>query len=209
MGKRLDSCPTWSQKALQGLVFWIGHRHSLYPNYPLGESALIAEICNLIFTNLGSQNLRSQEVLLCERQYTQLMPPGTWPSRLGLKSRADLVLVHGLTHAQAEQQKSLVNHISFVIEVKRASSARGQIDQDLKRLATFKGANPHARAFLFVVSEVRRPKRFVSSNGKAIRRTTTISGTSSHYKIRRVCKAAASFNGKESANYACIIEVFN
>lgn len=35
------------EDALQGLVFWIGHRHSLFYDYPLTEGALIAEICNL------------------------------------------------------------------------------------------------------------------------------------------------------------------
>lgn len=203
MGASLDRWPAWSEKALQGLAFWIGHRHALYPNYPLGESALIAETCNLIFANLGPG-----EVLLCERQYTQLMPEGAWPGTQGARSRADLTIVTGLTHSEAEAQVSLQGYLSAVIEVKRASAPKAQIDQDLKRLAIFKRANPAVRALLFVVAEAHRPKRFVASEGKAILGKNDISGQDAHYRVRRACKAAAAFSGKESAHYACIIEVF-
>ena len=203
MGKPLDRWPAWSEKALQGLAFWIGHRHALYPNYPLGESALVAEACNLIFANLGPG-----EILLCERQYTQLMPDGAWPRAQGARSRADLTVVTGLTHSQAEAQTSLRDYLSAVVEVKRASAPRAQIDQDLKRLAIFKHANPTVRALLFIVAEAHRPKRFVAPEGKAILGRNDIPGQDAHYRVRRACKAAAAFSGKESAHYACIIEVF-
>lgn len=203
MGEPLDRWPAWSEKALQGLAFWIGHRHALYPNYPLGESALVAEACNLIFANL-----EAGQVLLCERQYTQLMPEGSWPREQGARSRADLTVVTGLTHAQAEAQVSLQGHLFAVIEVKRASAPKAQIDQDLKRLALFKHQNPTVRALLFVVAEAHRPKRFVAPEGRALLGKNDIPGANAHYRVRRACKAAAAFSGKETAHYACIIEVF-
>lgn len=203
MGERLDRWPTWSERALQGLAFWIGHRHALYPNYPLGESALVAEACNLIFANLGPG-----EALLCERQYSQLMPTGTWPISQGARSRADLTVTTGLTHSQAEAQTSLQGYLSAVIEVKRASAPKAQIDQDLRRLAIFKHANPAVRALLFVVAESHRPKRFVAPKGKAILGKNDIQGQNAHYRVRRACKAATAFSGRETAHYACIIEVF-
>lgn len=203
MRKPLDRWPSWSEKALQGLAFWIGHRHALYPNYPLGESALVAETCNLIFANL-----RQNEVLLCERQYTQLMPAGTWPTAQGARSRADLTVVTGLTHAQAEARNSLQGFLTAVIEVKRATAPKAQIYQDLTRLAIFKHANPAVRALLFVVAESHRPRQFVAPEGKAILGKNDIPGQNAHYRVRRACKAAAAFSGKESAHYACIIEVF-
>lgn len=203
MGKPLDRWPTWSEKALQGLAFWIGHRHALYPHYPLGESALVAETCNLIFAHLGAG-----EILLCERQYTQLMPDGGWPSAQGARARADLTVVTGLTHTEAKARTSLQGVLSAVIEVKRASAPKAQIDQDLKRLAILKHANPAVRALLFVVAESHRPTRFVGPKGKAILGKTEIPGAGAYYRVRRACKAAAAFSGKESAHYACIIEVF-
>jgi len=98
--------------------------------------------------------------------------------------------------------------LSAVIEVKRASAPRAQIDQDLKRLAIIKHANPTVRALLFVVAEAHRPKRFVAPEGKAILGKNDIPGQDAHYRVRRACKAAAAFSGKGSAHYACIIEVF-
>jgi hypothetical protein len=204
MGQSLEPWPTWAEKALQGLAFWIGHRHSLYPNYPLGESALVAETCNLIFANLGRH-----ETLLCERQYAgELMPRRAWPAAQGPRARADLAIVKGLSYEAANGQKSLQGYVSAVIEVKRASAPKGQIDQDLKRLAILKLSNPVVRALLFVVAEAHRPKRFVAPEGKAILGKNEIPETDAHYRVRRACKAAAAFSGKESAHYACIVEVF-
>lgn len=203
MGNHLDRWPKWSEKALQGLAFWIGHRHSLYRDYPLTEGALVAEACNLIYANLSAD-----EILLCEQQYSRLMPVGSWPKKFGPKSRADLVIATEAAKSLANRASSLVPHLIAVVEVKRASAPRSQIDQDLKRLATFKLANLGARALLFVISEAHRPSRFVAPEGRAILGKHHIAGVEAHYRVRRACKATAAFSGKESAHYACIIEVF-
>lgn len=203
MGRSLERWPAWSEKALQGLAFWIGHRHALYPDYPLGESALVAEACNLIYANL-----KDGETLVCEKQYVHLLPQDMWPDGLGRRSRADLVVLNGISPGEAASETSLGAHVSVVVEVKRASAPKGQIEDDLKRLATFKRVSPNARAFLFVVSESYRPKKFVAPEGRAILGKHEIPGCDAHYRVRRACKAAAAFSGKESAHYACIVEVF-
>lgn len=204
MGEELEKWPTWAERALQGLAFWIGHRHALYRDYPLSEGALVAEACNLIYANLGHD-----EVLLCEEQYSRLLPLGQWPAGMGPRSRADLVVVTGINKKQAEESDSLTPYARTVIEVKRGSAPPAQIDEDLKRLAVLKAANPGVQALLFLVSEARRPQRFVSTEGRAILGKHEIPTTTSHYRVRRACKAASAFSGKESAHYACIIEVFN
>jgi len=204
MGEELEKWPTWAERALQGLAFWIGHRHALYRDYPLSEGALVAESCNLIFANL-----LPDEVLLCEERYSRLVPHGQWPTRLGQRSRADLVVVTGIKKMHAEESGSLLPYARAVIEVKRGSASRAQIDEDLKRLAALKAANTNVRAFLFLVSEARRPRRFVSSEGRAKLGKYKILTTNSHYRVRRACKAASAFSGTDSAHYACIIEVFN
>jgi hypothetical protein len=204
MGEELEKWPAWAEKALQGLAFWIGHRHALYRDYPLSEGALVAEACNLIYANL-----EHGAVLLCEKQYSRLLPVGLWPERLGLRSRADLVVASDITKAEADESDSLVPYAKAVIEVKRGSAPREQIDDDLRRLAVLKAANPNVRALLFVVSEARRPQRFVSAEGRAILGKHDIPASGSHYRVRRACKAAAAFSGTETAHYACIIEVFN
>lgn len=204
MGLDLEQWPSWAEQALQGLAFWIGHRHALYRHYPLSEGALVAETCNLIHNHL-----KGGELLLCEEQYKRLVPRGTEFKTVGAKSRADLIVVSGITADQAKSATSLTPHLVAVIEVKRASAPKAQIDYDLQRLAMLKAVAPTACALLFLVSEAKRPTRFVSPEGRAILGENAIPGTSAKYRVRRACKATAAFSRKESAHYACIVEVFS
>ena len=199
-----DRLPSWAANALQGLTFWIGHRKSLYPHHPLGESALVAETCNLIAANLDRG-----EALLCEQQFAHLVPKGAWPSDLGAKARADLFVVRDFTPSRKKVGVPARENLSVLIEVKRASAGKRLIDQDLERLATFKHSNPQVRALLFVIAEGVLPKRFVNpQDGKAVRGKHDIAGVDAYYQIRRVCKATASFEHKEHAHFACVIEVY-
>ena len=204
MGKRAERLPTWVENSLQGLAFWIGHRRALYPHYALGESALIAEMSNLICANL-----KGDEILLCERPYSKLVPSGRWPDSLRTRARADLVVVQGVRRSESTRQNSLYECVTTVIEVKRASAPESEIKSDLRRLSQVKQENPKVRAFLFLIAESRRPGRYVTQDGNAVPGTEVITGTPSHYRVRRVCKAAASFGGQSRAHYSCIIEVFN
>lgn len=204
MGTSLEPWPKWAEQALQGLAFWIGHRHALYRHYPLSEGALVAETCNLIHAHLGDG-----ELLLCEQQYKRLVPVRTLPVGFGSKSRADLVVISGIDSKEAKAMTTLAEFAVAVVEVKRYSAPKAQIDYDLQRLAMLKVAVPKVRALLFVVSEAKRPSRFVSQDGRAILGATPIPGSQGHYRVRRACKATAAFSGKETAHYACIVEVFD
>jgi len=201
MRTTLPKWPPWAEKALQGLAFWIGHRHALYAGYPLAEAALVAETCNLIYTHL-----RDDEHLACERLYRTLVPDTTWPPQFGARARADLVVLRA---PPTDEHVNIANTVIAAIEVKRSSAPRELIEQDLRRLAALKEHSPHIRAMLFIVSEAARPKRFVSAEGKAILGSNTIPQSTATYRVRRACKASAAFSGKETAHYACIIEVFS
>jgi hypothetical protein len=181
----------------------MGHRRALYWGYPLSEGALVAEACNLIYANLGDG-----ERLLCEERYSHLVPHGRWPACLGPKARADLVVV-AAREVKAAEPGGLLSSASVVVEVKRASAGSVQIDRDLKRLAALKAENSGVRALLFLVSEARRPTRFVSTKGVASRTRPRIPTTAFHYAVRSVKKAASTFVRVGSANYVCVIEVLN
>ena len=204
MSERLPERPAWADKALQGLAFWIGHRRTLYRHHPLSEGALVAEACNLICPSPESGKL-----LLCEEQYSRLMPNGGWPAELGPRARADLIFLAGISSREAKVSASLLRFAREVIEVKRGSASSREVQEDLRRLATLKAANSSVRAFLLLVAEARRPQQFISEKGLAIRGKFDIPTTGCHYQVRRVCKAASSFNGKESCHYAIILEIFN
>ena len=193
MGKALKKWPSWVERALQGVAFWIGHRQSLYSNYPLSEAAMVTEACNLIHANLPNDyNLR------CEVQYSEFVNGDADGTILTERARVDLVV---------EEIGS--SRPSFVIEVKRASAPTSQVNKDLQRLAAVKTQLPGVRAFLFVISEKSRPGRYVSEEGQSILGKNRINKTDAYYRVRRTWKAAKAYKSKESAHYACLLEVFN
>ena len=205
MSGKQDKLPGWCNRALQGLAYWIGHRRALYAGQPLTEGAIVAEACNLIYTCL-----HDNEELLCEVQYSRLIR-GPLPACLGDKSRADLVIVKGAEKVKKKAPDNIQDHISVVIEVKRGPVTKKRIsedlEEDLERLAAFKQRRPNARAFLLLASEAKLPELFVSNDGTAKLGLHHPTGTSYHYRVRRVCKAAHSFRRNKFAHYACIIEV--
>jgi hypothetical protein len=197
MAKKLLAPPRWITRPLQGITFWIGHRRSLYSGYPLPEAALVAELCNIIFTHK-----ESDQVLKCEVQYASLLSREVEPNDyMTAKARADIVIYRKAARKKAEPQPEVV------IEVKRSKASAKQINNDLLRLAEVKRQHPNIKAYLIVVSESHRPARFVDSNGFAITRTYRIPTTNQLYRVRRVAKAASAFTKKDTAQYACLIEV--
>lgn len=195
MGKALlKKWPSWAERALQGVAFWIGHRQSLYSDYPLSEAAMVTEVCNLIHANLPNEYR-----LRCEVQYSEFVGDGSSGSIIPEKARVDLVV---------EQKDEDPTSPSFVIEVKRASAPKAQINKDLRRLVEVKEKLPSVRVFLFVISEKSRPVRFVSEEGKSILGKHRIEGSKAYFRVRRTWKAAKSYKSKESAHYACLLEVF-
>lgn len=202
MGRHLPARQRWLETALQGLAFWIGHRHSLYPHYPLSEGALVAEACNLI-----QANLPHDLVLFPECLYRNLVAPKASVSGIGSQARADLVLASS-TSLGVGRDGNISAHAKFVIEVKRGNASAQSINADLVRLHNYLlAARKGVRCFLFVVSESKAPRRFVR-DGKSILGEHRIPKLAGHYRVRRSVKAAASFSGRESAHYVCLIEVF-
>lgn len=202
MGAFLPERQKWLEHALQGLAFWIGHRHSLFKDYPLSEGALVAEACNLI-----QANLPHDLALMPECMYKNLVAAGTKVEGVGSLARADLVLCASKAR-EVGREGNIAAHTRFVIEVKRGNASAQSINEDLSRLHAFlKFATPGTRCFLFVVSEGLAPRRFVK-DGKSILGVHHIPGRDGHFRVRRSVKAAASFSGKLSAHYVCLLEVF-
>jgi len=201
MGYEMPDRPAFLERALQGLAFWIGHRHSLYSHYPLPEGAMVAEACNLIQANLPDNLL-----LRPERQYRNLLNNNTQLEGYGAHARADLVIfsAEAKKHADAKAWR----HVHFVIEVKRGSASKASINDDLNRLYKFLCATEtNARCFLILVSESKAPNRFVL-DGKSRLHTHDIPNCNGCYHVRRTVKASASFSRKNSAHYVCLLEVF-
>ncbi len=202
MGVTLPERQKWLEHALQGLAFWIGHRHSLFNGYPLTEGALVAEACNLI-----QANIPPDLILLPECMYQHLVAHKTSIKNVTNQSRADLVLCD-MAAKPIGRKGNVSAYVKFVIEVKRGSAPYSEINSDLLRLHNYLAAAQNsARSFLFIVSDSNAPRRFVKS-GISRLGTHPIPKCTGHFRVRRTVKAAASFSGKENAHYVCLIEVF-
>lgn len=191
--------PVWLTYALQGLTYWTGHRRCLYRNYPLAEAAFVAELCNLIHANLPDRYR-----LHCEVQYSDLIHRDVRPSILTERARADLVIYERVKAKNGERHL----HPKFIIEVKRASAPKAQIDADLKRLIAVREACPDVKTYLVVVAEAHRPSRFVSDTGASITKHQRLEGASGYFKVRRTLKAAHAYTRIERSHYACLVEAF-
>jgi hypothetical protein len=197
MKTKLEKPPVWVDRALQGITYWMGHRRCLYRDYPLSEGALVAEVCNLIYANLP-QTFQ----LLCEVQYSGFVDFSPMPGILRGRIRADLVVAERSVRREAEPSPR------FIIEVKRAAAPTSQINADLSRLAAVRYLCPDIRAFMFLISEAERPKRFVTCDGHSIYGTHHIPDCDGHYRVRRTWKAAHAFKKRDRAQYACLIEIY-
>jgi hypothetical protein len=193
----LPGIPRWLERALQGLTFWVGHRRYLYGGYPLGESAFVAELCNLIYTHLPDAY-----VLKCEVQYTELVAAGAVETNvLTARARADIVIAEKV---DGKREGAIPR---FVIEVKRASAPTAQITHDLKRLAAVKSAHGNIKTFLVIVAEASRPKKFTTDDGWSALGWRDIPNSTLNYRVRRTVKAAHAFTNPDTAQYACLLEV--
>lgn len=190
--------PSWLGLALQGLTFWIGHRRCLYKDYPLSEGAFVAELCNLIRANIPDRYK-----LACEVQYSQLIHRDDRPTQLTERARADLVVYEKVRNGT---EVSLLPR--YIIEVKRATAPKNQIDADISRLVEVRAVLPDVKTYLIVVAEAKRPKRFVSSGGVSITTKQQLDGGAGYYKVRRTFKAAHAYTKVEKSQYACLIETF-
>ncbi len=189
----------WTKKSLQGITYWIGHRHCLYEHYPLGESAFVAEFCNLIFAHLDKKLFNLQ----CEVLYRELAKD--LPKELfGTQARADIVIF------EKSAPKGKVGKPTNIIEVKRGKASKRLIHADLKRLAEINRKTENCRTFLFVVCERFRHADFIMPHGNSVQGDhSIIDDTNACYRVRRTYKAAHAYNNRETAQYACCLEVFD
>ncbi len=175
----------------------MGHRRALYREYPLGEAAMVAELCNLLFANLPTGHK-----LVCEVQYSKLLDIPDEETEFTEKSRVDLCVCWPIVKGENPLEK-----VKCVLEVKRGSASNAAVNEDLRRLLEIKKAMPAVKAFLLLISEGKRPIRFVTDESFAVRKKLPIPDTDGHCYVRAVMKAVPAVKSLDNAHYACAIEV--
>jgi len=216
--KNTKLVPGMIGQAMQGLAFWVGYQHLLLRDHELLEGSITSELYRLMAHYTDCNILIEPEKL-----YTALGVPSIDAGN----SRADLVVsgypneVELKLARKTNKNKMLAANFYYVVEVKRALAPNFKITADIARLHKCLKAMPGGtRAFLLIVSQARKPRKIngfgdlVTKNGVAAKPSQSRIAVSGDFlvpiKIRRVCKASASFDAMKSnsAHYVVLIEVF-
>ena len=208
--------PSWTDDALQGISFWIGHHRALYRHHTLPEGAIVAELASLISRHLYDTE-KNRQYLYCEVRYKKIA--ARWTERS--KERVDMLLSNDKVQEDAVSRHDFSRSANCAIEVKRATAPRKFIDEDLKCLAELRRKNRKLKAaYLVVVGEKRIPKRFgeIKKSKKTLRvfykRGKQFSAQKGNqrrrpafwYRVRRFCIASPSFRPNRNLHWACLIE---
>lgn len=204
--KKFDRIPSWVDPVLHGLCYWIGHQRSYFSDYPLLEGAITAELCSLLNSKI---NHDADGYIYCEVMY-KLITGFDEPDQ----RRADLMIAKTEKYLMSVDRNDLQETLNTVIEVKRGSASKKDIEKDLQRLAHVKHLKPNVRAFLIIVSEGKLPNQhdwFAESEHDvtASKKAIEIDGKDAVCKVRRVCKVTSSLKSKTSFHSAVLVEVEN
>ena len=196
----LPDAPRWMSSPLQALSFWVAYQHVVYRHHLLPEGAIVAELTRLLDAEVGQET-----VVVREPMYRELV--STAGSKWVDACRCDLAVRIKGTGGRHGQ-------VIAAIEVKRASASDDVVNEDLVALHQLKQADPTIRGFVVVVSQADWPRRWVTADGTANREVETLPVSEPgqpdyeiHVRVRRVMKAAHSFQSFYKATYCCLLEV--
>jgi len=201
-------------EAMQGLCYWVAHRHSYYYKHPLPEGAIVAELANLI-----EGRLPTGQHLFCEIPYKNIFDHKSKvdyfkESRFS-DARMDLLIASEKVSVESVRKHDFGHGSNTVIEVKRGDTLKAPFFQDLLKLAAVKRLSPNISTFLLLVSENKLPSqlKFFANTGRgnavdavATRQKSYVDAIEGDVAIRRVCKAMASSKAKQ-VHTAVLVEV--
>jgi hypothetical protein len=224
---KAKALPPWLAKSAQSLAYWMAYRHSLLPRYALAEGAIVNEFASAITSHMAGTFLVRMEV-----PYKQFLSD---ISHKTPKERIDLAVFEQPTSLSASALWSAPAHFegqTVVIEVKRSTSGKVNIRNDLHRLRRLLLNSPgrSIRAFVVVTYEATKQKgkdnyffkkntlqifpsgssAFWRKNGAKNHIPAELIALRSHVCVRRIFKASASVDHK-NANFrptvVCVLEV--
>jgi len=217
----------WLAKSAQSLAYWIAYRHSLLPRYALTEGAIVNEFASAITSHMAGTFFVRMEV-----PYSQFLRD---VSHKTPKERIDLAVFENpmsLTASALWSAPANFKGPTTVIEVKRSTSGKVNIRSDLARLRRLLLASSgrSIRAFVVVTYEATKQRmkdnylfkketlQTVPSGSPAFWRSgraknglaSELCALRAHVRVRRVFKASASINHRNSnfqPTVVCVLEV--
>lgn len=203
----LPGIPDWSGQALQMLSFWLGYQHSIGIGIRgnLSEGAIAWELFRLISGKLLNGHFAHTEIM-----YSKIPEFTSQVEVADRRFRADVVIA-AQSAAPGTGEQFAEGAVKEVVEVKHNQSSITQVWSDIdymSNVSTNSSVNP--RMFMIYASIEERPKRFVKSDGTALR-AMQYTENKSPFKVRcvkRAMRLSAGRNKNFSGNYAILIEVF-
>ena len=181
----------WINHLLQGLTFWIGYKHHLYPHHPIKEGAIQNEALALI-----NSSLNDGDKVHSEKKY----------SSIGSRHS-----INKIGHEKADIFIEKRSGKKIVIEIKRHPNRKG-ILYDFRKMLDLKisSSKDTINCYLLLIGQGKIPKTFVDKDSGTAFRGNIEFENEFILRVRRVCKTSSTFREKKAiknANYACLIEV--
>lgn len=129
--------PPFIQAGIRGILYWMGHRNSIYKSHDIMEGAIVEEITKIIKAHLSTN-----KEIKCEFPYNKIDP--SIKSENGNRTqRADFVIKY--------KKKFSDGKIKYIFEVKRFKKKYiTEILGDIKKLAALNVHN--AERYILIIS---------------------------------------------------------
>lgn len=196
----LQRIPSWAERSLQGLAYWIGWTHERYPFWPLSEGSMVAETRAAIAARLDSS-----QAVIAEVATRYLLSADSAVAADIRKGRVDLVIVRH-RKGKIAKKSQIGRAATTLIEIKRGKASLGELKKDLVRLAQIVATLvSDTRAFLIVGCESGKvPTAFVRK-GVLVRGEQSIDG--GVYFVRRVWRASQAKTSIKVSHSVVLVEV--
>lgn len=182
--------------SLQALAYWIAYKQQYYANSLLPEGAIVAELTQLLSSNIDN-SMRVE----CEKMYKEI------DNTITHGERVDIIIGTKGTLADKKGSKISKENIHEVIEVKRYEGAYKRMIKDMEKLSALNIEGTDGRKYLVVVGQKKLPDK-IFNNTQNVKRTNIYQGDKQLQAVPRLGKKAYPTK-KESTSgaYAALIEI--
>lgn len=182
--------------SLQALAYWVAYKQQYYANSLLPEGAIVAELTQLLSSNIDS-GLRVE----CEKMYKEI----DYTIKDG--GRADIIIGAKGKLKDKKGSKISKDELHEVIEVKRYEGSFNRLVNDMEKLSVLNINGTDVRKYLVVIGQKKLPEKIFKDTHNVIRKNI-YTGDGSFKAIPRIGKKAYPTK-KESTSgaYAALIEI--
>src|SRR4030042_2856517 len=192
----MNQIPNHWAPALQALAYWIAYKQQYYSNSLLPEGAIVAELTQLLSSNIDN-TLRVE----CEKMYKEI------DSTIEDGGRADIIIGAKGNLKDKKGSKISKETIHEVIEVKRYEGSFNRLVKDMEKLSALNIDGNEGRKYLVVVGQKKLPGKIFNDKHN-VKRKNIYRGEGDFQAIPRMGKKAYPTK-KESTSgaYAALIEI--